>query len=321
MSKLSVPSPRILSPNISHRRSWHDYSARSVYLVTLIRNESVSPFSTYVARSTGQDFEISPTGILFIHALEAVDEECPGLDIGPIVVLPDYVQFVIYNGSETKLSLDQIVAQIKTHSNRLYFEECENNPTYPDPSTLTSMFAGGFDDRVARRRSDVERFREFVLKATDHYRILLNPSCFSTRFKINRIEGRIFEAIGNPMLLDDPQIVAVRISSKFSSDELMKHKSEWFRTVMNGGVLVSPFVSGAEYKVLKWAMANGGRAIRLLPNGFAPDFSPDVETQLFLKSGRFLLMAPATYDPTLTRPPRSLCIAMNDTASLIANNH
>ena len=69
-------------------------------------------------------------------------------------------------------------------------------------------------------------------------------------------------------------IRAVRISRRFQPEELHDLKVCWLRTIENGGVLVSPFISVAEKRVRDYAIANDGRLILIEQNGFGPRYKP-----------------------------------------------
>lgn len=325
MIDVMTPTPRDMVPNGSRRSPWHDYSRHAVYLVTLIRGPQTNPFSEFVFDSeSGRrtlDLNLLPEGEHVDDAIQVIEKSFEGVEILMYEILPDYAIFVVHNASRDALTLQQLIFWIKQEANRRYInritEICEPDP---EGDYLTSLFAGGYEDRIARRKSDVDRFVAHVEKAAAHYDYHFRHPGFRRRFVITSKDGRNFEGFGNPLLLDDPQISAVRVSSRFSSEELLKRKSDWFRTTLNGGVLVSPFVSGAEYKVRRWALENGGRLIILKHNGFGPSFSLEPELASAIDSGRVLLLAPTNYDPNLSRPGRELCMAMNATAEQIARH-
>ncbi len=326
MFPLSVPSPREMVPNASKRRSWHDYARHAIYLVTLIRNQQAEPFSEFsggiAPGSKTPELTLTSNGESLEDALEVIEKSFEGVSIPSSVILPDYAMFILRNVSPDEKTLQEVIFWIKQECNRRYLREvsmcCE--PT-PGGEQLSSMFAGGFDERIARRKSDVERFEHLIEVAPRHFIYLQNNPDFNRRFQIRTKDGRIFEGFGNPLLLDDPQISAVRVSSRYTPEELNEKKSDWFRTSLNGGVLVSPFVSGAELKVRRWALENGGRVIMLMHNGFGSIYTPNPYLVPALTSGRLLQIAPMTHDPDLLRPNRDLCLSMNETAETIANHN
>lgn len=322
MSILTVPSPRITNPNICRRRGWHDYSRPGIYLVTLVRNEEVMRFSEF--RDSPQpdrkipELDLLPNGMYINSALASLQTDFNGVTVIAKTILPDYVSFIVRNNSVDKLSLDDIIFRLKKECNERYLGHDGVIQDMESADYLTSLFVGGFDDRIARRKSDVDRFVRLIERGPADYLYLRCHPEFARRFTFPTSNGRRFEGLGNALLLTDPQISAVRVSSKYSDDELLSRKQDWFRTILNGGVLVSPFVSGAESKVKRWALDTGGRVIILLPNGFGQNFHPHPSLLPALEGGRLLLIAPTEVNPGFTRPDRSLCMKMNETAEMIA---
>ncbi len=122
------------------------------------------------------------------------------------------------------------------------------------------FFSSGFrrPDRIAPRAGfcPAEIYRRQSPPAMD--KASHNPDFFMRRHRLS-IAGCDYEAIGNIFLLNDMDIRAVRISRRFQPEELHDLKVCWLRTIENGGVLVSPFISVAEKRVRDYAIANGAR--------------------------------------------------------------
>ncbi len=181
-----------------------------------------------------------------------------------------------------------------------------------------SVFEEGYHDRILMKKDQLARMKHYV-SDNPRRRLLrmLHPE-FHSRFPAASADGRHFEVYGNPFILNDPDIEPVRISRSFSPDHLRQRKITWKRTVENGGVLVSPFISEAERRVRDWAIDNGGRLIIIEENGFGVRYSPKGRMHELCSEGRLLLIAPATH--TLTPPvlTRQLCLAMNDFAQYVS---
>lgn len=317
-------TPRVMIPVASKRRGWHDYASKAVYLVTLFRNEEVYPFSELRGSDKPNPHNLSiallPNGRHIETALHEIAKIFPEVRISAYSILPDYVHMLIHNVSTERRDLTEVVNKIKEEATREFLREQIRKQTTLSTDSLTTLFAGGYDDRIVRRRSDLDRFSNLIERATKDYHELSGNPDFIKRFLISTDDGLEFEGIGNRHLLTDPQIAAVRISRTFSEDELRARKTDWLRTILNGGVIVSPFVSGQEYKVCQWALENNGRIIHVLPNGFPSTYKPEPKLYESLRSGKILLLAPRTHIPDFTRPERSLCIAMNEAAERISTH-
>lgn len=144
----------------------------------------------------------------------------------------------------------------------------------------------------------------------------MNPY-FNKRRHIIDGNGNEYETYGNLSLLDDTDIEAVRISSKFSAEELRQRKLNWKRTVENCGVLASPFISEAEKKVRDWALENGGCLIYIETNGLGPCFTPKGRLHELCCEGRLLIVAPTTHLTAKTPLLRRQCETMNALLKLL----
>ncbi len=131
-------------------------------------------------------------------------------------------------------------------------------------------------------------------------------------------ENRTFSWYGNPDLLEEADITAVKVSSKYKPEYLLHRKRIWHRTILSGGVLVSPFVSPHEAKVRDWARENGGRFIIILDNGFPERFTPKGWMHDFCAQGRLLLIGPEEYQSESPKRGKSYWESMNKLAFEIA---
>lgn len=316
MTNGSFLSPRIMIPNASRRKSWHDYSRKAIYLVTLIRNDRTQPFSELTE-------SIKPTdnGEIIREALSEWTETFPQIVILEKAVLPDYMHLLIHVKEADCELLPSVISALKERCAELKYKYTGANDENGANDTIDyePLFCGGFDDRIIRRKSDFDHAVDYVRKAIGRYSFLSRPDCFSKRYRIFCTQNREFECTGNPFLLKETEITAVKVSSKYTPEELLERKKDWLRTIINGGVIVSPFISGKELRVRRWALENGGRVIQLLPNGFGESFTLPGEFARPMSEGRLLLVAPTTFDTERTRPSRSLCVEMNATASEIAS--
>lgn len=90
----------------------------------------------------------------------------------------------------------------------------------------------------------------------------------------------------------------------------------WRYTAINGGVLVSPFISADERAVRDSADNLGGKLIHITNRPFAGRDKPAGRDFELCEQGRLLILAPLTgISGTLTR---AHCLEMNRCAALIA---
>lgn len=191
-------------------------------------------------------------------------------------------------------------------------------PRHKGEGEMLSVFEEGYHDRILLKSNQLEKMLRYV-SDNPRRRLLrmLNPT-FHQRHWIILGDGRKFEAYGNINLLFDPDIEAVKISRKFSAAELRSRKICWLRTVENGGVLASPFISKDEKRVLHWAINNGGRIIYIIDNGFAERFAPKGVLHRLCSEGRLLMVASTDFTHGKGALTRAECENMNNLAAAIA---
>ncbi len=298
--------------------------------------------------------DLSPTGKIIAANVSALKHRFPFISILRRCIMPDHIHFVIFVKEKTSWHLGDIVNHLKSVCTRNYNGYDSRRGEGAD-ETLVSMFEDGYHDRILRRKNQLKRMLKYVsdnprrsLERTAnrgfHRRLFLEdigsggdagaqstfscgdagigvPSSCGGTCEESFMEtglGRVrYEAYGNIHLLEDPELAAVRISRRFSEDELRKRKINWLRTVGNCGVLVSPFISQAEKKVRDWALANGGRFILIESNGFGERYSPKGILHQLCNEGRLLIIAPTEHH---TSPPKltySECQRMNALAERI----
>lgn len=203
--------------------------------------------------------------------------------------------------SATDYHLGELIARFTGYCNRAYG---------------TSIFERGFHDRILRRKNQLRNMIDYV---KDNPRRLLikreHANLFRRAVKID-IEGNVYQAFGNFMLLKQPCKAAVRVSSRFSADELIRRKSLWKETVREGGVLISPFISPAERSVRDYAIENGGKIILITRDYLDDRFKPAGILFDLCAEGRLLVLS--TGAPNNGRLSRAEALAMNDLAESLA---
>ncbi len=311
---------RALVPNGSRRAPWHDYYDRSIYMITINKAAHVAPFSTVMGRPGSRDWKPravpTPIGEMIGHNISSLKADFPFIKILRRVIMPEHLHFVLYVTERTQYHLGDIIKHLKGECTRNYHGY--NDKREADYGDMVPMFETGYHDRILLKEGQLQRMLAYV---SDNPRRRLERMSHPDFFKRNFLEdscGNRYEAYGNIHLLDDIDIEAVRISSKYTAAELRGRKLNWLHTVQNGGVLVSPFISAAEKKVRDWACDNGGRIITIVENGFGRNFTPKGVSHALCGEGRLLMVAPTEHKTAKTVCRRQDCMRMNELAETIA---
>jgi hypothetical protein len=112
--------------------------------------------------------------------------------------------------------------------------------------------------------------------------------------------------------------MAVRVSSKFTAEQLAQYKQQWMATARNGGVLISPWISPAEKEIRRSALAVGGKIISIVESGFSERYKPQGYEFELCSEGRLLQVAVAPYTSKTVALSRRQAMAMNALADRLA---
>lgn len=252
-----------------------------------------------------------PLGEIVASNISRLKQVFPFIKILRRVIMPEYVHFVLFVEEASEYHLGDIISHLKKECSR---QICRDSG-WPDNC---SLFEDGYHDRILLKDGQLQRMLNYV-SDNPRRRLLrmMNPD-FHCRQFIHTDKGETLETYGNIGLLSDPDIEPVIISRKYSPEQLRGLKLCWKRTVENGGVLVSPFISEAEKRVLDWAIDNGGRIILILDNGFGERFVPKGRIHSLCDEGRILLVAPAEHSFSTQKLNRAKCMEMNGLARELA---
>ena len=146
-----------------------------------------------------------------------------------------------------------------------------------------------------------------------------NPDLFSTLRKI-RIDEKSYPVIGNIFLLWNPQVEAVRFSSKFSDKEWNERKESYARTISNGGVLISPFINPNEKEYLEDAIDNGCGVILIENRHYDERSKPGGRFFDLCVQGRLLIISVNEEGGKKNTISREICQKMNELAARVAED-
>lgn len=229
--------------------------------------------------------------------------------------MPEHIHFVLFVTEATDTHLGDIILDLKGECTRRYHGTTKQAVR---EAPLISIFEEGYHDRILLKKDQLQRMLSYVSDNPRRRLERMNHPDFFRRTIIAGPDGTRYEAYGNIHLLEDPDIEAVKVSRKYTPDELIHRKRIWMHTVQNGGVLVSPFISPAEKKVENWACNAGGRIILITDNGFGTNYTPKGLLHTLCSEGRLLIIAPTEHRTASIPLDRATCMQMNALAETVA---
>lgn len=229
--------------------------------------------------------------------------------------MPEHIHFVLFVTEATDTHLGDIILDLKGECTRRYHGTTKQAVR---EAPLVSIFEEGYHDRILLKKDQLQRMLCYVSDNPRRRMERMSHPDFFHRTLIAGPDGTRYEAYGNIHLLEDPDIEAVKVSRKYTPDELIHRKRIWMHTVQNGGVLVSPFISPAEKKVENWVCNAGGRIILITDNGFGTNYTPKGMLHTLCSEGRLLIIAPTEHRTAASPLDRATCLQMNALAETVA---
>jgi REP element-mobilizing transposase RayT len=243
--------------------------------------------------------------------ISALKKEFPFVNIIRRVIMPEHIHIVLFVTKKTDYTLGDILLNLKSKCTLAYNH-------YDINGESIAVFEKFYHDRILTKEGQLKRILDYV---SDNPRRRLERMTYRDlyhRYIISNDKGETYEAYGNIQLLEDPDIEAVKISRHDTPNELNAKKLTWLRTIQNGGVIVSPFISPAERKVRDWAFDNDGSVIYLIPNGFGCRYTPKEPLHTLCSEGRLLIIAPLEHNFATKVISREECLKLNNLALDIA---
>ncbi len=292
----------------NNRASWHDYTSRCIYHITLLKH----PDSLYFGKLMGDcHLPIGMPGSPYICASEtgkAIKESLreirlihPALRLFQYALMPDHLHIIL----SVEDRLDEIVGR-KLGA----FKVAVNKR-----SGIDHVFERGFNDQILTKSRNLDVIYNYL--RANPYRLAIrkaNPDFFFRRTGVV-IGGTPCQLYGNLHLLDNPFKEQVIVHRADNDEVYSSNKDRWLYTAANGGILVSPFISKREKDIRKEAELLGGRFILITNRPFEEREKPSGKDFDLCAQGRLLIIAPQSPMDF----SRSACRQMNSLANHIAS--
>ncbi len=291
-------------------RSW-DYKKPYFYMVTLMCRKGMPPLARLDAHSEwGLDLEFPLTKALSKTIFDFAATS-PGLDkIEPFIIMPDHIHLLFkLNEHPERHSLMMYVKLLKFALER----------TFKAVTGVTERpFESEWHDLIVKRAHQLVNFTYYIYQ---NPRMGLLRQAHPKRFYCHRgvrhwrLGGVSVDAVGNLELLNEPAMVAVRISrSVVEGDDAWKREVDRWKRCRPGMTAVGTWWSKGEKAAFCNVLEHGGNVIVLSPNGFPERWHPaGMEVQKYCAEGRMLYLSP--YPPQAAvlaqGVPRMRCQELN----------
>ncbi len=325
-------------PSMLRRCVGHDYTARQIYMITMVTEGRRPLFGQVVGRSdapadsdNAPHIQLSTLGQRVADEWWAASEHHPEVEVIALQMMPDHLHGILFVREKMEKPLGMALRGFKQSCNRHYRELVlgitQTATAKPPQDTQRDrrgedrahgmLFARGYNDKLLVRSGQLDTWLRYL---DDNPRRLLmkreHPDLFRVQRDVTAANIK-FSAIGNRFLLDRPVKLPVQCSRRLSEPEIKSTVDTFLKAARQGAVLVSPSISLGEKAVMQAAFDEGLPLIFLQENGFADLAKPGGARMDACARGQLLILAPWEHHNEQFTISRNQCLQLNEIARQI----
>ena len=308
----------------------NDYTARRMYMITMVTEERRPLFGKVVGRSDAVEpspeaphVALSPLGKAVAEIWQTIGSHHREMNVVALQMMPDHLHAILFVKEQMDKPLGKVLLGVKQACNQAFREMmpvelvavAQQHAQQKRENGL--LFAKGFNDQILLRNGQLERWLNYL---KDNPRRLLmkreNPGLFRVQRGLT-FGGLSFSAIGNRFLLERPLKIQVQCSRSISESDLQAKTNEYLRAARQGAVLVSPAISKGEKAIMRAAFEEGLPLVYLQENGFTDLAKPGGMRMDACARGQLLILAPWEHHNEKIAIKRGQCLELNEMAKAI----
>ena len=317
-------------PSMQRRCVDNDYTARRMYMITMVTEERKPLFGKVVGRSEAVEpsaeaprIELSPLGEAVARIWQTIGCYHPEVKVVALQMMPDHLHAILFVKTQMEKPLGKVLLGVKQACNRAFREVMPEEVVAVAQQHAQRergnglLFAKGFNDQILLRDGQLERWHNYLKE--NPRRLLMkreNPDLFRVQRGLT-YAGQSFSAIGNRFLLERPVKLQVQCSRSISEEELKAKLNDCLRAGRQGAVLVSPAISKGEKAIMRAAFKEGLPLIYLQENGFTDLAKPGGKRMEACARGQLLILAPWEHHNEKMTIKRGQCLELNEMARII----
>ena len=317
-------------PSMQRRCVDHDYTARRMYMVTMVTEGRKTLFGRVVGRSEAVEpsaeaphIELSPLGETVEQIWLTIGSHHPEVKVVALQMMPDHLHAILFVTEKMEKPLGKVLLGVKQACNQAFREVMSEEVVAAAQLHAGQrrenglLFSKGFNDQILLREGQLERWLNYL--RNNPRRLLMkreNPELFRVQRGLE-YAGISFSAIGNRFLLERPVKIQVQCSRSISETDLQAKLADCLRAARQGAVLVSPAISQGEKTIMRAAFEEGLPLIYLQENGFADLAKPGGKRMDACARGQLLILAPWEHHNEKIAIKRGQCLQLNEMAKMI----
>lgn len=305
--------------NYNKRAHAHNYFAPFIYHIVFRKREGFPCFGTVEGDAR---IPFGTPGCAFINendfghtiskSIIGLPKKYPIIQIYQHKVMPDHVHILLRVLDWSKYHLD------------FYMEELDGyiagrfSKITGEIITRDDIFEEGYCDKPLLLARNLNTQFEYIRLNPHRLAMRIQYPGFFKRKRDLDINGKKYEAYGNLFLFRNPDKMAVKISRKYTQQQIDRLWNDWLVNAQKGSVMVSPFISKKEKSIRKELEERDSRIILITHEAFPEIYKPARHDFDLCSSGRLLIISLGL--PPKTPLTREICIQMNNLAREIAES-
>ena len=320
-------------PSMLRRCVDNDYTARRMYMVTLVTEGRKPLFGKVMGRSEALEpsaeaphIELSPLGEAIADIWQTIGCYHRKVKVIALQMMPDHLHAILFVREQMEKPLGKVLLGVKHACNQAFREVmpvefvavAQQHARQERDNGL--LFAKGFNDQILLRDGQLERWLNYLKE--NPRRLLMkreNPDLFRVQRGLSFGE-QSFLAIGNRFLLERPVKLQVQCSRSITEADLQAKLSAFMKAARQGAVLVSPAISQGEKVIMRAAFEEGLPLIYLEENGFTDLAKPGGKRMEACAKGQLLILAPWEHHNEKLTIKRGQCLELNEMARAICTS-
>lgn len=297
------------------RKRGHDYKAPWKYHITITKAASAPYFSSLKVLELipdGVRVELSPLGAIIENEIRNFSSHHRSIRVIEYIVMPDHCHMLIQVKERLDRPIGNAIGGLMTGISNIW-RELNQNPAL-------SVFEEGYNDRIIYSFMSLDVICSYIRQ--NPYRLAVRRArpAFFRKHRNILAGGREVQAYGNLFHLRNPFKYPLIVHRADDERSFRGKLEECLYHALNGGVIVSAFISRREKEIRKAIEQAGGRIILIHGRPLAEKEKPAKHDFDLCCEGRLLMISPVEYlsIPKSDHPSRTQCLAMNSLASSIA---
>lgn len=313
-----------------HKRAFaHNYRAPFIYHIIFKKSEGCELFGEVrgdARISPGEQgcahIEESALGSIIAKEIIGLQRRFPVFQIYQFMVMPDHVHILLrvkdWLDNHLDYYMENFVDMIGKSYSRLKKSESNSYSGFEgSENSGEDIFQPGYCDKPLLVKRSLDGLFRYIRENPHRLAMRQQFPRFFQRSRKLRIGDKDYDAYGNLFLFRNPDKEAVKISRKFTPEEVAEKRFSWISAASKGTILVSPFISRAEKEIRVEAESIGGKIILITHEEFGERFKPAAHDFRLCSEGRLLIISLGL--PAKTPLTREICNEMNALASAISS--